>query len=147
MTSRLLPRIEQPLAKGWSHMFRIPKNVNHTIVFEVSPGDVEDFLSEYGIDVLSTARLLHYMAVAARELLKRYIPQDHTSVGYYFEIYHVKPTTIGERAQVTAKLLNVDGYKAEFKIEVKVKDEVVAKARHKRRIISVQKMIRRVYGV
>jgi len=128
-------------------MLEIPEGITYTMTFEVSPGDIEDFLSEYGIDVLSTSRLLHYMALAARELLKKYIPADHTSVGYYFEIYHLKPTTIGERVSITAKLIKIDKYKAEFELTVESGNDIVARARHKRRMISVQELLRRVYGV
>lgn len=123
----------------------IPKGLVHSRSIEVGPGDVEEFLGEIGIDVLSTTRLLHYMAYTSRDCIKPYLPENYISVGYYFEIYHVSPVRVGDYITITTKVIDTTSEDVVFDINVEHNGETVAVARHKRRIISIEEFAKKVF--
>jgi len=123
----------------------IPRGLKYSKTIEVGPGDIEEFLGELGIDVLSTTRLLHYMAYTSRDCIKQYLPENYISVGYYFEIYHIAPVRVGESITITTKVVDVASEDVVFDISVEDIGKIIALAKHKRRVISVEEFSKRVF--
>jgi fluoroacetyl-CoA thioesterase len=61
--------------------------------------------------ILTTPSMILLMEETAQEVVRPYLPEDHTTVGFEISVRHLAPTPLGAEITVTAELLEVDGTK------------------------------------
>ena len=94
--------------------------------------------------VYATPLMLYDVEFACRDLLKEHIGADKDSVGTRVELDHVGATLLGMWVEITVTLASVDGNAVSFDFTVRDAVEEVARGRHNRFIVGVEKTAQRL---
>ena len=94
--------------------------------------------------VYATPLMLYDIEFACRDLLLEHIDAGKDSVGTRVELDHVGATLLGMWAEITVTLTNVDGAAVSFDFTVRDAVEEVARGRHNRYIVGIEKTAQRL---
>lgn len=94
--------------------------------------------------VYSTPNLLYDIEMACRDLLLENIEAGKDSVGTRVELDHTGATLLGMWAEVTVTLVEVNGPAVAFEFVARDAVEQVAKGRHNRFIVGIEKTAQRL---
>jgi predicted thioesterase len=94
--------------------------------------------------VYSTPKLLYDIEIACRNLLLPLIGEGKDSVGTRVELDHVGATLLGMGVDITVKLVEVNGNAVAFEFTAKDGLEEVARGRHSRFIVGLEKTAQRL---
>lgn len=94
--------------------------------------------------VYSTPNLLYDIEMACRDLLLEHIDTGKDSVGTRVELDHTGATLIGMWAEITVTLVEVNGPAVVFDFVARDAVEQVAKGRHNRFIVGIEKTAQRL---
>jgi predicted thioesterase len=94
--------------------------------------------------VYATPLMLYDIEFACRDLLLEHIDAGKDSVGTRVELDHVGATLLGMWADITVTLAKVDGAAVSFDFTVRDAVEEVARGRHNRYIVGVEKTAQRL---
>jgi len=94
--------------------------------------------------VYSTPSLLYDVEVACRNLLLPHIGQGKDSVGTRVEFDHVGATLLGMWVEITVKLAEINGPAASFEFTARDAVEEVARGKHNRFIVGLEKTAQRL---
>jgi predicted thioesterase len=93
-----------------------------------------------GEGVLSTPAMIGLMERAGIEAVQAHLPDGHTTVGFEVNVKHFGATPKGKKVTVRAELLEIDGRKLRFKVEVHDEDKKVGDGTHRRAIVAIQRL-------
>lgn len=96
--------------------------------------------------VYSTPSLLYDVEVACRELVLPHLGEGKDTVGTRVELDHVGATLLGMWIEITVKLVQVDGPAVVFEFSARDALEEVARGRHNRFVVGVDKTRQRLLG-
>jgi predicted thioesterase len=94
--------------------------------------------------VYATPLMLYDIEYACRDLLKEHISADRDSVGTRVELDHVGATLLGMWVEITVTLAKVDGNAVTFDFTVRDAVEEVARGRHSRFVVGIEKTAQRL---
>lgn len=94
--------------------------------------------------VYSTPKLLYDIEMACRDLLLQHIDQGKDSVGTRVELDHVGATLMGMWVEITVTLTEVNGGAVSFDFTARDAVEEVARGKHNRFIVGVEKTAQRL---
>ncbi len=94
--------------------------------------------------VYSTPRMLYDIEMACRDLLLEHIETGQDSVGTRVELDHLAATLMGMWVDITVTLTEVNGGAVAFDFSVRDAVEEVARGKHKRFIVGVEKTAQRL---
>ena len=94
--------------------------------------------------VYSTPKLLYDIEIACRDLLLAHIGADKDSVGTRVELDHVGATLLGMWVEITVTLVEVNGPAVSFEFSARDSVEEVARGKHNRFIVGVEKTVQRL---
>lgn len=94
--------------------------------------------------VYSTPNLLYDIEMACRDLLLEHIEAGKDSVGTRVELDHTGATLLGMWAEVTVTLVEVNGPAVAFEFVARDAVEQVAKGRHNRFVVGIEKTAQRL---
>ena len=94
--------------------------------------------------VYATPKLLYDVEMACRDLLLKHIEAGKDSVGTRVELDHVGATMLGMWAEVTVTLTAVTGNAVSFDFTVRDAVEEVARGKHNRFIVGIEKTAQRL---
>ena len=94
--------------------------------------------------VYATPLMLYDIEFACRDLLKEHIGADKDSVGTRVELDHVGATLLGMWVEIKVTLASVDGNAVSFDFTVRDAVEEVARGKHNRFIVGVEKTAQRL---
>ena len=94
--------------------------------------------------VYSTPRMLYDIEMACRDLLLGHIESGKDSVGTRVELDHVGATLMGMWVEVSVTLATVDGNAVSFDFAVRDAVEEVARGKHNRFIVGIEKTAQRL---
>ena len=94
--------------------------------------------------VYSTPRMLYDIEMTCRELLLRHLEPGKDSVGTRVELDHVGATLLGMWVEITVTLSAVNGNAVSFDFAVRDAIEDVARGRHNRFIVGLEKTAQRL---
>jgi len=108
--------------------------------------DRERTISFMGDDcrVYSTPRMLYDIEMACRDLLLEHIESGKDSVGTRVELDHVGATLMGMWVEVSVTLSTVNGNAVAFDFTVRDAVEEVARGKHNRFIVGIEKTAQRL---
>jgi predicted thioesterase len=108
--------------------------------------DRERTISFMGDDcrVYSTPNLLYDIEMACRDLLLEHIDPGKDSVGTRVELDHVGATLLGMWVEITVTLAEVNGGAVSFDFTARDAIEEVARGKHNRFIVGVEKTAQRL---
>lgn len=94
--------------------------------------------------VLATPWLVWHLEHAALDLLAPCLAEGEISVGTRVEIDHVAPALAGEEVTYAARVVLVDGADVTFHVEARCGPRVLSRGLHKRRVVAVERLRRRL---
>jgi fluoroacetyl-CoA thioesterase len=94
--------------------------------------------------VYSTPDLVYDVEVACRNLLLAHTEIGKDSVGTRVEIDHIGATLMGMWAEITVKLSEVNGNAVSFEFSARDAIEEIARGRHSRFIVNLEKTAQRL---
>jgi fluoroacetyl-CoA thioesterase len=101
-------------------------------------------LGSGGVQVLATPQMVLMMERASVAAVDPLLPEGYRTVGVGLDIRHLAPTPLGFEVKATAELIEVEGRRLLFRVEVHDGVEVVGQGTHERAIINVQRFGERV---
>ncbi|MGD8625447.1 MAG: thioesterase family protein [Anaerolineae bacterium] len=100
-------------------------------------------LGSGGVLVLATPQMVLLMERAGVAAIDHLLPEGYLTVGGHLDVQHLAPTPVGFEARATAELLEVDGRRLVFRVEVYDRppgggqEELVGQGTHQRFIVDV----------
>ncbi len=94
--------------------------------------------------VYATPLMLYDVEFACRDLLLEHLEPGKDSVGTRVELDHVGATMLGMWAEITVTLAKVEGAAVSFDFTVRDAVEEVARGRHNRYIVGIEKTAQRL---
>lgn len=94
--------------------------------------------------VYSTPKLLYDIEVACRNLLLAHGEPGRDSVGTRIELDHLAATLLGMWAEITVKLVEINGNAVTLEFSARDALEEIARGRHNRFIVSPEKTAQRL---
>jgi fluoroacetyl-CoA thioesterase len=94
--------------------------------------------------VYATPLMLYDIEFACRDLLKDHIDSGKDSVGTRVELDHVGATLLGMWVEITVTLATVEGPAVSFDFTVRDAVEEVARGKHSRFIVGIEKTAQRL---
>ncbi len=125
--------MSEPVKTGLSATRRVDIDSDRTI----------SFMGE-DCRVYSTPSLLQDVEVACRDLLLQHIEPGKDSVGTRVELDHVGATLIGMWVDISVTLAEVNGSAVSFDFTVRDAVEAVARGKHNRFIVGIEKTAQRL---
>jgi fluoroacetyl-CoA thioesterase len=125
--------MSEPLQPGLTRTERVDVDRDRTI----------SFMGEE-CRVYSTPKLLYDIEIACRNLLLAHLEPGKDSVGTRVELDHVGATLMGMWAEITVKLVAVDGNAVGFEFSARDGIEEIARGRHNRYIVAIDKTAARL---
>ena len=125
--------MSEPLKAGLSATRRVDIDRDRTISFM---GD--------DCRVYATPKLLYDVEFACRDLLIEHIEPGQDSVGTRVELDHVGATLMGMWVDISVTLTEVNGGAVSFDFIVRDAVEVVARGKHNRYIVGIEKTAQRL---
>ena len=113
---------------------------------EVRPEMSARHLGSGTAGVLATPAMIAMMEGAAMRSVQDSLPDGQTTVGYTVNIRHLAPTPIGAEVVGTARLVEVDGRKLRFRVEVHQGDKLVGEGEHVRVIVDSDAFLKQSTG-
>jgi fluoroacetyl-CoA thioesterase len=110
--------------------------------------DVSRTLDFWGDDgrVYSTPSLLYDIEVTCRDLLLEHLEDGQDSVGTRVELDHLGATLQGMWVEITVTLTEVKGGAVTFEFSARDNLETVARGKHSRFVVGVEKTLERLKG-
>ena len=94
--------------------------------------------------VYATPLMLYDIEFCCRDLVKEHLDAGKDTVGTRVELDHVGATLLGMWVEITVTLANVDGNAVTFDFTVRDAVEEVARGKHNRFIVGVEKTAQRL---
>lgn len=94
--------------------------------------------------VYATPLMLYDVEYACRDLVKDHLEPGKDTVGTRVELDHVGATLLGMWVEITVTLASVEGNAVSFDFKVRDAVEEVARGRHNRFIVGVEKTAQRL---
>ncbi|MCC6193755.1 MAG: LysR family transcriptional regulator [Burkholderiales bacterium] len=114
-----------------------------TVRHDIDRGRTISFMGE-DCRVYATPNLLYDVEMACRDLLLRHIEPGRDSVGTRVELDHVGATLLGMWVEITVTLAAVNGNAVSFAFTARDAVEEVARGKHDRFIVGVEKTAQRL---
>jgi len=101
-------------------------------------------LGSGSVQVLATPQMILLMERASVAAVDHLLPEGYRTVGIELHVRHLAPTPVGFEVRATSELLEVEGRRLTFHVQVHDGVEVVGDGTHRRAIIDVQQFGERV---
>lgn len=101
-------------------------------------------LGSGAVKVLATPQMVLLMERAGVAAVDPLLPPGYRTVGAHLDVKHLAPTPIGFEVEATAELVQVEGRRLTFRVQVHDGVETVGEGTHQRVIINLQKFSERV---
>ncbi|HEY5606724.1 MAG TPA: thioesterase family protein [Alphaproteobacteria bacterium] len=114
----------------------LAKGLTSTKRFTVDRDRTISFMGEE-MRVYATPSMVRDVEHTCLEFLKQHLDEGENSVGARVEIDHLGPTLLDMPVEVTATIVDIDGRRVTFEVEVKDPLETVGKAKHIRFVVDL----------
>lgn len=116
----------------------IKAGLTSTRRFDIDAGRTIDFMGDE-LRVYSTPNMIRDIEHTCRDLLMEHSDDGEDSVGAHIAVDHMGATLLGMYVDVSAKVVEVEGPRVTFEIEVHDPLEQVGRGKHVRFVIDMQK--------
>ena len=108
----------------------------HEITRTVTADQTADALGNRGVMVFATPCVLTLIENACSAMLQPHLPAGAATVGTVVEMKHLGATPLGMQVRAKATLLETDGQRFVFSVDVWDEKEKVAESRHERFLVN-----------
>lgn len=116
----------------------IKAGVTSTRRFDIDAERTIDFMGDE-LRIYSTPNMIRDIEQTCRDLIMEHAEEGEDSVGAHIAVDHMAATLLGMHVDVSAKVVEVEGPRVTFEIEVHDPLEQVGRAKHVRYVINVEK--------
>ena len=113
--------------------------MKHELTVEATPDMAASKFVEGTPNVFATAAMVALIEQTCKDLVQPYLGENQTTVGVHIDASHIAPTPIGMKVTAKAELIEIDGRRLEFSVEVFDEVEKISDARHTRFVIDLVK--------
>lgn len=118
----------------------------------VAEAHTAQHLGSGAVKVLATPQMVLLMERAGVAAVDHLLPEGYRTVGAHLDVRHLAPTPVGFEVRATAELIQVQGRRLTFRVQVhegpfdgaQSDCELVGDGTHQRAIINVQRFSERV---
>jgi predicted thioesterase len=114
----------------------VAPGTTHEMTRTVTADQTADAMGNKGVMVFATPAVLTFVENACHALLAPHLPAGAATVGTMVELKHLGATPLGMEVRAKATLLEGDGRRFLFSVEVWDAKEKVAEARHERFLVN-----------
>lgn len=118
--------------------------ITSSLTRTVGENDTASSFGEHFPLAASTPFVLGIAEVACHNAIAEHLTQDEITVGTYASIEHHLPSPVGAQLTTTATLVEREGRRLEFNVEVRDGDDLCAVVHHRRAIASAEKIAARL---
>ncbi len=113
--------------------------------YELVPGESHTAaaVGNEGVAVIGTPFLVGYFEVAAHRAILPFCEAGEATVGTRIEVDHLAAALPGRPVTAEAKVVEVDGRRVLFEVEVRQGERLLMKGRHGRAIVRLDKLLAR----
>jgi len=112
--------------------------------FVVEEEDSAGHVGSGSLRVLATPSMIAFMERTARIFMDEHLQEDQTSVGVHVDVSHLAATPVGMKVYVTCEVLEVNGRRVDFRVEIHDEVEKVSEGRHQRYVIDKERFLKRL---
>ncbi len=113
--------------------------MKHELTVEVTPDMAASKFVEGTPNVFATAAMVALIEQTCKDMTQPYLKNGQTTVGVHINASHIAPTPIGMKVTAKAELMEVDGRRLEFRVEVFDEVEKISDAEHTRFVIDISR--------
>jgi fluoroacetyl-CoA thioesterase len=113
--------------------------ITHEITELTEEKHAAPHLAAEGRFVFSTPSMIGFMERCSVALIKPYLDEGESSVGYKVNITHLAGTPIGQKVRTISKVESIDGRRITFAVECHNEKEKIGEGTHVRVIINRKK--------
>lgn len=96
------------------------------------------------VHVFATPQMVRLMEIASVQAVDHLLPEGYRTVGIGLDVRHLAATPVGMTVTAKSELIQVDGRKLVFRVEVWDEQEKIGEGTHTRAIIDVQRFGQKV---
>ena len=111
---------------------------------EVTAERIASHIGSGALRVYASPAMALFVEQTCRRLMEAHLPDGKTTVGVELRLRHLAPTPLGATVRIRAEVAGVEGEAVDFKAEIWDQQELVGEAEHRRRVIDVDRFLRRV---
>lgn len=115
----------------------------HEIEEETTPSHAAPHLGSGGKTFFSTPSMIAFMERCSVQLIKPYLEEGESSVGYRVNVTHIAGTPIGQKVRVKSTVESINGRRITFAVEAYNEKEKIGEGIHERVIIHPEKFAAR----
>ena len=93
------------------------------------------------LPVYATPALIAFLEYSAKELVRKYLEDNETTVGIKMDLNHIKASKVGAAIRSKAEVIEVNGKKIIFKVEAYEKETLIGFGIHERFVVDRIKFI------
>jgi len=101
-------------------------------------------LGSGSVQVLATPQMILLMERASVAAVDPLLPEGYRTVGVALDVQHLAPTPVGFEVRAMSELVEVDGRRLTFRVQVHDDVELVGEGTHRRAIVNVRQFGERV---
>ena len=113
-------------------------------VQEVTPERTASHIGSGALRVYASPAMALFVEQVCRRLAEAHLPEGKTTVGVELHLRHLAATPLGATVRLRAEVIAVNGETITFRAEVWDSVEKEGEAEHRRRVIDVERFLRRV---
>ncbi len=99
-----------------------------------------------GVEVFGTPMMIALMENASWQAVLPGLDEGYVTVGTVVDVRHLGATPLGQKVRAEAELLEVDGRRLVFKVEVYDERQKIGEGKHERRIVHLERFLNRLAG-
>lgn len=88
---------------------------------------------------VSSPALLYLMEIAAYQTVARVLDEGDTTVGVESQFQHIASAPIGTAVLASAQVIQVDGNRIRFAVEIRDTKEILARGEHVRAVVNKER--------
>jgi len=111
---------------------------------EVTAERTASHIGSGALRVYATPAMALFVEHTCRRLAERGLPAGKTTVGVELHLRHLAPTPLGGTVRIRVEVVGLEGEAVDFEAGVWDDEEKVGQAEHRRRVIEVDRFLRRV---
>lgn len=119
----------------------LEKGLQHTSRSLVGPANSARQVGSGDLDVFATPGMVALMENAALCAVASHLPEGTTTVGAHIQTSHVRPTSLGEEVEATARLEAVEGRKLTFQVVARDAAGIIGEGTHIRYVVDKDKFL------
>ena len=93
------------------------------------------------LSVYATPALVAYLEYTAKELVRKYLEDNETTVGIKMDVNHIKASKVGASIHSKAEVIKAEGKKITFKVEAYEGGTLIGFGTHERFVVDKLKFI------